>query len=157
MQAFEWQVAELIAHSGDKILLDEVLEYNHEALVARARVKSDSVYLRGGAEPPWLGLEYMAQAVAAFAGLRRRHEGGEPIVGMLIGTRKYRCNLPQLPVGLHMTIAVKALLEDNEGLSVFQCRLQGLADEESLIAEANLNVYQPQDIDTYLQTKNKAV
>jgi len=149
VQQCRWPVAELITHSGDKILLGRVIEYDQEQLVAEAEVQADSVYLRGDAEPSWLGLEYMAQGVAAFAGVRRREAGGTPKVGMLIGTRKYRCQLQSLPVGLKMRIEVKALFEDEQGLSVFGCRI--MADE--LIAEANLNVFQPPNIDSFLRTK----
>lgn len=151
MQRCSWPVADLITHSGDKILLGQVLEYDQEQLVAQAQVQPDSVYLRGAGEPPWLGLEYMAQAVAAFAGVRRREAGGTPKVGMLIGTRKYRCQLKSLPVGLKMRIEVKALFEDEQGLSVFECRIIG----DELIAEANLNVFQPPNIDSFLQTKKQ--
>lgn len=152
IQACCWPVEELISHSGDKILLCQILGYNEGFLEAEARVKPDSVYLRAGVEPPWLGLEYMAQAVAAYAGIRQRLRGSAPKVGMLIGTRKYQCNVADLPVGLRFRVRVQSLLEDDQGLSVFQCQMFE-SDNGEPLAEANLNVYQPPDINDFLESK----
>lgn len=146
MQACPWSIEALITHRGDKILLDRVVGFDEEGLVAEATIKADSVYLKDGVEPGWMGLEYMAQAVAAFAGVRRRRIDQPPKVGMLIGSRRYRCQQPHFTVGQRLQVETRVMLEDENGLSVFKCRIT----EGDLIAEANLNVYQPQDIDAYL-------
>lgn len=151
MQACPWTVDELIAHSGDKILLDRIVGYDDECLTAVATVKSNSVYLKGDSEPSWMGLEYMSQAVAAFAGIRARKVNDEPKIGMLIGTRRYQSSLLTFPVGLQLTIESKVLLEDENGLCVFQCAM--ISDE--VIAEANLNVYQPPNIQQYLEESER--
>ncbi len=154
MQACPWPVRELITHSGDKVLLDQVLGYDAEKLQAEATVKADSVYLKSGSEPAWIGLEYMAQAVAAFAGIRARQASGQPRVGMLIGTRRYSVQVANFPVGLRLLIDTQVLLEDDNGLCVFQCAITDQASG-SVIAECNLNAYQPNDIDHYLQTTKR--
>jgi predicted hotdog family 3-hydroxylacyl-ACP dehydratase len=153
MQACTWSVDQLLTHSGDKVLLGNVLSYGSESLIAEACVKADSVYLKGDSEPGWMGLEYMAQAVAALAGIRQRLEHHEPKVGMLIGTRRYRCSVKNFPVGMVMRIETRALLEDELGLSVFQCRIF----HDELIAEANLSVYQPTDIQAYLSSEQSSI
>lgn len=154
MQACPWPVSELITHSGDKILLDQVIGYDHEKLQAEASVKADSVYLKSGSEPAWIGLEYMAQAVAAFAGIRARQASGEPRVGMLIGTRRYSVQVENFPAGMCLRIDTQVLLEDDNGLCVFQCSITDRASG-AVIAEANLNAYQPNDINQYLETTKR--
>lgn len=148
MTTIPWTVQELLPHTGDKVLLDRVIHFDDDSLTAEATIKRTSPYLKGSAEPSWMGLEYMAQAVAAFAGVRGRQQDQAPKVGMLIGTRRYRCSISSLPVGMTMEIKVSVLLEDENGLSVFQCTIFNAGD---IIAEANLNVYQPQDIQQYLE------
>lgn len=147
MQSCPWSVAELITHSGDKILLDRIVGFDKENLKAEASVKANSVYLKNGVEPAWMGLEYMSQAVAAFAGIQQRQANGEPKVGMLIGTRRYRSSILHYPVGMSLTVETKVLLEDDNGLCVFQCTLTS----DEVIAEANLNVFQPPSIQQYLE------
>lgn len=149
MAACPWSVRELLTHSGDKVLLDTILDYDDDGLVAQARIKPDSVYLKNGAEPGWMGLEYMAQAVAAYAGIRARNANGEPKVGMLIGTRRYSISRAAFPPGMELVIETRVLLEDENGLSVFQCSIQH-GDEQ--VASANLNVYQPHNIQHYLES-----
>ena len=153
MSTAQWAVRDLVPHSGDKVLLDQVLHFDDDSLTAEATIKADSIYLKGTAEPGWMGLEYMAQAVAAYAGTRARKQGQNPKVGMLIGTRRYQCSLPAFPVGMTLVIKTSILLEDENGLSVFQCTVTNAGD---IIAEANLNVYQPQDIQQYLNTATSA-
>ncbi len=143
-----WSVQELVPHTGDKVLLERILDAEQDSLTAEAIIKRSSPYLKGNAEPSWMGLEYMAQAVAAFAGLRGRKQGQAPKVGMLIGTRRYQCSVPEFPVGMVLVIHTNVLLEDENGLSVFQCSIR-VGD---IIAEANLNVYQPHDIHQYLSS-----
>lgn len=149
MAACPWSVRELLPHTGDKVLLDSILDCHADGLVALATVKPDSVYLKNGVEPGWMGLEYMAQAVAAYAGIRARNANGEPKVGMLIGTRRYTISKPGFVPGMELVIETRVLLEDENGLSVFQCSLR---HSDEVLAEANLNVYQPDDIQQYLES-----
>ena len=132
-------VADLIPHSGCMVLLDRIIDYDDQGLTAELAVRGDG--LLGGDDnyvPAWAGIEYMAQAIAAFAGMTAT-QAGEPIrLGFLLGTRRYNSNVAAFKVGATLTIRVKKIMQD-DNLGVFDCRIQGANVEVA----ANLNVYQP--------------
>lgn len=74
----EFSVAQLVPHSGKMSLLDNIVEYGDDWLSAEVCITADSMFADEKGVPGWVGLEYMAQAVAAYAGLQERLNGGRP-------------------------------------------------------------------------------
>jgi predicted hotdog family 3-hydroxylacyl-ACP dehydratase len=132
-------VADLIPHTGDMVLLDRIIDYDDQNLTAELTVRGDG--LLGGDDrtvPAWVGIEYMAQTVAAYVGIKAK-QANEPIrLGFLLGTRRYNSNIAAFKVGARLTIRVEKIMQD-DGLGVFDCRIQG----DGVEVTANLNVYQP--------------
>ncbi|WP_019867190.1 ApeP family dehydratase [Methylovulum miyakonense] len=140
-------IAALIPHSGQMILLDRVVDYDEHTLTAEMVVRPDGLLGDDKTVPAWAGIEYMAQAVAAYVGIRAKL-AGEPIkLGFLLGTRRYASNVPCFNVGTALTIQVKIIIRDDK-LGVFDCKIHGAGIEIS----ANLNVYEP-PIEIKLDTK----
>jgi len=142
------RMAELLPHAGDMILLDEVLSCEGDTLIARAIVRPGLFSQADGSLPPWLGLELMAQAVAAWAGWQARRAGDPAKLGFLLGTRCYECHVNALPAGASLTIHVAQTLRDDLGMAIFHGQI---LDGEHAIAHARLNVYQPADATRYTQ------
>ena len=134
----KFAVEELVPHSGRMVLLNRVIEFDEENMVAEVIVRDDGLFGDGITVPAWLGIEYMAQTIAALGGMKRRLAGKPLNLGFLLGTRRYDCNLDIFPVGSVLTVSVKQLVED-QGLGVFDCRITA----EGISASAKLNVYQP--------------
>jgi len=131
-------VADILPHDGDMMLLDKVLDYDEHSLVAETVVRDDGLFGDGNRVPAWLGIEYMAQTVAAHGGMMR-YLAGKPItLGFLVGTRRYDSNISEFAVGTRLTIKVEFLM-DNQGLCVFVCQINGTGIDIS----AKLNVYLP--------------
>ena len=131
-------VADILPHDGAMVLLDNVLEYDQQSLVAAVTVRDDGLFGDGKTIPAWIGIEYMAQTVAAHGGMMC-HLAGKPInLGFLLGTRRYTCNISEFTVGMHLTVKVERLIED-QGLGVFTCQILG----DGIDISAKLNVYQP--------------
>lgn len=131
-------IADLLPHDGSMVLLDKVIEYDQESLIAELVVRNDGLFGDGKTVPAWLGIEYMAQTVAAHGGMMC-HLAEKPIqLGFLLGSRRYNCNISTLPVGTRLTVQVKRLIED-QGLGVFKCQILG----KGIDISAKLNVYQP--------------
>ncbi|MDP3876621.1 MAG: hotdog family protein [Methylobacter sp.] len=132
-------VADLIPHSGSMVLLERIIDYDDQSLIAEVVVRGDG--LLGGDEksvPAWVGIEYMAQAIAAFAGVTAK-QANEPIrLGFLLGTRRYGSNIAAFKAGSILTIRVKKIMQD-DNLGVFDCRIDG----DGVEITAKLNVYQP--------------
>ncbi len=131
--------ADLIPHSGSMVLLDRIIGFDDRGLTAELVVRGDA--LLGGDDnsvPAWVGIEYMAQTIAAYAGVTAR-QANEPIrLGFLLGTRRYSSNVAAFKVGAALTVRVERIIQD-DGLGVFDCRIIG----EGVEVTANLNVYQP--------------
>lgn len=74
----DWPLAELLPHAGDMILIDQVLAFDEEQIQARLTVRAGGLFNReDGSLPAWVGVELMAQSVAAYAGCRAR-DAGQP-------------------------------------------------------------------------------
>jgi predicted hotdog family 3-hydroxylacyl-ACP dehydratase len=131
-------VADLLPHDGDMVLLDKVLDYDENSLVSEVIVRDDGLFGDGKTIPAWLGIEYMAQTVAAHEGMMC-HLAGKPInLGFLLGTRRYHSNISSFTVGCRLTVKVERLIQD-QGLGVFFCQISG----QNVDISAKLNVYQP--------------
>jgi predicted hotdog family 3-hydroxylacyl-ACP dehydratase len=83
-----------VPHRGAMNLLDTVAHCDDHAIEARVRVPADGLFLGADGVPAWVGIEYMAQAVAAWSGARARAGGGSPRIGYLLGCRRYEASVP---------------------------------------------------------------
>jgi len=142
-----WPLAELLPHAGDMILIEQIDGCDDEQIHTRTTVRPGGLFNRAdGSLPAWLGLELMAQSVAAFAGCRARRQGLPVELGFLLGTRKFECAVEHFPAGAELLIHAQRSLEDDNGMGVFECHLRG----PGIHATARLNVYRPPQPDRYL-------
>lgn len=141
-------VDELVPHAGDMVLIDQVLACTENTLSARVVVAPGGLFSNpDGSAPAWLGLELMAQSIAAWAGWHARQEQRPVQLGFLLGTRNYRCTVDHFPVGTELRIDIDRSLQDDSGIAVFECSIHG----PDLLASARVNVFQPTDAARYLQ------
>lgn len=131
-------VAGLIPHSGQMVLLDRVVGFDNDHLTAEMVIRNDGLFGDAYSVPAWAGIEYMAQAVAAYAGIQSKLAGKPIKLGYLLGTRRYSSNVPSFKVGATLKVHIKLIIQDDK-LGVFDCRILGNGIEVT----ANLTVYQP--------------
>ena len=144
----DWPLAELLPHAGDMILIEQILSFDEEQIHTRLTVKPGGLFsLPDGSLPAWVGVELMAQSVAAFAGCHARQKGNPVALGFLLGTRKFDCNVEAFPAGSELTIHGIRSLEDDNGMGVFECHIHGPGIE----ASARLNVFRPPQPSQYLE------
>ncbi len=137
----EWTIAELVPHDPPALLLDEVIDADEEGLRARLMVRADGLYDEGGYVPAVLGIEYMAQAVAAFSGLQAKRCGAPVAVGFLLGTRRFTSSASRLKCGETLTVSVHRELQNADGMGSFSCEVSG----DDVSQSARLSVFEPQD------------
>ncbi|KRW61620.1 ApeP family dehydratase [Pseudomonas sp. TTU2014-080ASC] len=143
-----WPVAELVPHAGDMILLDQVHRYGDDDIETSLTVRDGGLFSQDdGSLPAWVGIEIMAQSVAAYAGCHARARGEPVELGFLLGTRNYQCNVERFPLGAELHIHATRSLQDDNGMGVFECQLTGTGIE----AIARLNVFRPPQVASYLQ------
>jgi predicted hotdog family 3-hydroxylacyl-ACP dehydratase len=147
-QAFP-PIEELLPHRGAMLLLDRVFSENEESIVAETTVPETAWYLdEQGGMPAWIGIELMAQAIAAHAALRGRRKGEPPRRGVLLGCRAYRASAPRAAAGARLNVFAKASVVDESGLGAYECRIELGAAE---FATATLKVFEPEDFDAFMK------
>jgi len=141
------RVADLVPHRRTMSWLDRIISVDAERVVAEADIGEASLFLRGGQLDAWIGIEYMAQAIAAWAGHRARSQGRSVTLGFLVGTRRYEVRRQSFRVGECLRIEANCELMADNGLGMFACRI--LVDGE-LTASANLSVFEPPEGEAFL-------
>ncbi|MGF6272790.1 putative hotdog family 3-hydroxylacyl-ACP dehydratase [Massilia sp. UYP11] len=140
----------LVPHSGAMSLLGRLLAADDENLCAEVTITPDSMFCVDGAVGAWVGVEYMAQAVAAHAGHAARLRGAPVRVGFLLGTRRYACSVPAFAAGSRLHVHVQRALQGENGLGAFDCRIVDGNDGREL-ATATITVFQPNNVEEFLQ------
>lgn len=143
-----WPIAEVVPHAGEMILLDSIEMFEAERITCVRTIQPNGMFMdTDGSLPSWVGVELMAQAIAAWAGCRARAEQRPVQLGFLLGTRHYACNVDAFPAGVHLRIEAEHAFHDEQGMGVFHCRIEG----PGIHAEARLNVYSPSDADAFFK------
>ncbi len=136
----DYTVADVVPHKEGMILLDSILSCDDEELTAQVSIGKSTLFLNDeDCVPAWVGIEYMAQAVAAWSGVQGRNKGQGATIGYLLGARKYRSYCSVFPLGSVLTIHIKRHYQEGD-FGVFECKICA----DGLLAEAALNVYQPE-------------
>lgn len=140
-------ILDLVPHAGPMCLLDRVIAAEGERLSAEVVVPAEGLFSHDGGVGAWVGVEYMAQAVAAWAGWQARQLGQKPRIGLLLGTRRYRCSVARFAAGQRLRIDVERGYQADNGLGQFDCRIQADGVE---LASAQLTVFGPDDPTAFL-------
>lgn len=152
----DFHIDEVVPHAGLMSLLDRVIDFEDDSLRAEVAVGPESLFAEKKGIPAWVGIEYMAQTIAAYAGVQRRLNGLEVMVGFLVGSRRYESSHSYFPLGSILTVEVQREFQADNGLGVFACAIQGEdADGKQITATAALNVFQPDDVEEFLADTNE--
>ena len=136
-------VRELLPHREPMILIDEACGMEGQDFKAKVRVTPQSQFFDGAGVPAWVGIEYMAQTVAAYAGAEGLALGGQIHVGMLLGTRDYVAEVPLFNNGQVLDVLVRKDLFQVNGVSSLHCRI---LEAGRLLAQAQVTVIDIPDI-----------
>jgi len=149
-----YDVASLLPHSGHMVLIDRVTEHRADFVRVEAHIGSKHILLQNGTLPATMGMEIMAQAIGAFAGIQAISAGEAVTLGFLLGTRKLNLFADSIPVGTTLAATAHLSTQDPSGMGVFDCELhwtdapddvRDTLPQDGLLAQAALNVYSPKD------------
>lgn len=142
-----WPVPSLLPHSGPMVLIGEPARFDGTWAEASVRIGEDSLfYMAGHGVPSWVGIEYMAQTIALYAGIGRRQAGKDIQIGLLIGCRRYEVEAEYFRLGSQICIHVDEVWRDSQ-MAVFECTI---SDNGEQLAKAQLNVFSPNDAASFL-------
>jgi predicted hotdog family 3-hydroxylacyl-ACP dehydratase len=144
-------ITDLVPHRGGMLLIDELLHDDLDQVRACVTVRRDQLFVTDEGMPAWVGVELMAQTVAAWGGMRRRDAGQQVQLGFLLGTRKYETRVPFFPIGQRVEISARLEMVSEAGLGVF---ISTIEVGGKAVATASLNVFQPPNVEAYLREFN---
>ena len=130
-----------VPHRHPMLLIHRLLDAGPLHAVAEVTVPADGLFVHDGRVPGWVGIEYMAQTIAAWSGARDLAEGREPRQGMLLGTRRYHAAVSDLVPGMVLRVEAHQEFVADNGLGMFDCRILQLDTE---LATARLSVFVPE-------------
>jgi predicted hotdog family 3-hydroxylacyl-ACP dehydratase len=142
-------IEELLSHRGDMLLIDRVIAADPGGIRVEAKVDGNAWYADAeGAMPAWIGIELMAQTIAALVGLVAREKNLPPKQGLLLGTRDYVASIPAFARDAILMVTAKEIFQEANGLGAFDTSIE-LAGKT--VAEATLKVFEPADFKSILE------
>ncbi len=149
MNAFP-PIEALLPHRGNMLLLTHILAADNERAICEAIPDTQAWYADAeGAMPAWIGIELMAQSIAAHVALIASRAGKPPRPGVLLGTRAYKVETGRFPAGQPLQIAARISYRDDSGLGAYDCSIAD--DQGTTLATAAMTVYEPEDFERFIQ------
>jgi predicted hotdog family 3-hydroxylacyl-ACP dehydratase len=140
----------VVPHRGRMLMVDQLLANDPDSVVVSAVIGRDNLFADAQGVPAWVGIEYMAQAIAAWAGCRALTRKEPAKIGFLLGTRRYDCQCQHFAFGAQLRIEATRELFGENGLGMFSCRI---LEGELELAKAHVSVYEPPDSAAFLETQ----
>lgn len=130
-------LSEILPHRPPMLWLDEVISHDEHRARCRLTVRTDHPFVRNGELDALVGIEWMAQAVAALVGLRDLAVGEHPRTGYLIAIPEATFDIQTFVVGDVLEVEARRVWGDDQ-LASFTCEVYRGA---STVARAQLSVY----------------
>jgi predicted hotdog family 3-hydroxylacyl-ACP dehydratase len=136
---------EILPHEGPMVLLSRVLSHHGDLTVCAVEVDDSGMFRdESGAVAVWMGIEYMAQCVAAHAGLVALAAGEPPRMGFLLGGRRVTFHVARFRCGDRLRVNARRVWGGPGGMASFDCSLED-ATSGKLLAEGRLNCVVAED------------
>jgi predicted hotdog family 3-hydroxylacyl-ACP dehydratase len=137
-RACPYPVVDLLPHKPPMVLIDEVRDWDQGRLEASVAIRPGiPFYDSAHGVPAHVGIEYMAQACGAYAGLEAVTAGQPVRIGLLLGTRRYLSAVSWFEPGQQLLVRILELFRDGS-IGMFDCRIECEGRE---LASAQLSVY----------------
>jgi predicted hotdog family 3-hydroxylacyl-ACP dehydratase len=129
-------ITDLIPHSGKMVLLDAIDDYGENWLQATVNISNQSTFYKDGGVSSVYALEYMAQTIAAFAGIKNAEQRKAKKIGFITGCRKFNVETEKFVTGQKLLVRAEEYFNDGKILA-FDCWIK----DGKLLASARINVY----------------
>jgi len=136
------ELKDLLPHREPMILLDRLGQLTEQSLQTFVDIDADTQFLEGQGVPCYVGLEYMAQTVAAYAGYRALQNGGIVKEGFILGTREVSFTKSYFSLGETLLITCREFMSNHE-MGVFDCCIYSNTSQQCY-GSCKLNVFQPE-------------
>lgn len=146
-------ITDVLPHRNAMLLLEKIISHDASRIVVQARPDANAWYAdSNGNMPAYVGIELMAQAVAAWVGMSA-HAAGLPVrQGVLLGTRRYQPSCSVLVAGEALQVVAEVAYRDESGMGSLVCQINR---EGQTLVEATISVFEPQDFEQFLQESSQ--
>lgn len=128
----------LILHSGNMVLIDKLIAADDGGVTSVSYQQNAKLFsIKSNYLPSYVCIEYMAQTIAAYAGLKALNNNREPTIGLLLGTRSFRCSQANMAISQPVAIKVKEIYNDQDQLVLFHCEVSNYYPAEALGANTS--------------------
>ena len=137
-------LCDVMPHRERALLLDRVLEHADDSTLCSVTIGPDAWLRRSdGSVPPWVGVEYMAQCIAAHEAYRALAEGRTLEAGFLVRARSVQVRHGRFEAGEELRVRA-ARLRGRPGLGAltYRCEIRSAdgPEEGRLLVEGTLSV-----------------
>jgi len=131
-------LASLVPHGPPMLLLDELLDVSDESAVTRVTITPASPFFDHGGVPAIISLEYMAQTIAALAGVQLQGGGKRMKFGFLIACRQLTFHVDAFANGDDLRVEVhRSWVSDKMG--EYSCQVSRAG---KIVADGIVTVYE---------------
>ncbi len=136
-------IEQLLPHDKPMILVDRALDIQQDTVHCQVDINELNPFFSQESQsvPAYVGIEFMAQSVAAWSGYHAMIKGDAPPIGFLLGSRRYHSECDEFKTGQQLDVYAERMMEDN-GMAVFTARIDW---KQKTIATCQLNVYVPSE------------
>ncbi|GAD88483.1 hypothetical protein VHA01S_005_00860 [Vibrio halioticoli NBRC 102217] len=136
-------IAQLVPHDEPMIFIDRAIDIQQDSVHCQVDIGENNLFfnLEQNSIPAYVGIEFMAQSLAAWSGYHSLQKGEQPAIGFLLGSRRYISHCDAFGKGQTLDVYAEKLMEDN-GMAVFTARIEF---EQKVLASCQLNVYVPSE------------
>lgn len=134
-------IASVLPHEAPMILIDKLINVTELTIHCQIQVGIEGLFFdkQINGTPAWVGIEFMAQTVAAWSGYHAWLQDKPAPIGFLLGSRRYTSECDVYNQGQVLDIYAQQLME-NEGMAAFSCQIECDGKE---LATAQLNAFVP--------------
>lgn len=139
----------VLPHTAPMILLDSLDSYDENNGCCSVTISPQSNFYDADTQsvPSHVGIEYMAQTIAAYANANQVDAGAKVEIGFLVSSRKYKMHSNSFLLNSTLKIEIEKLYSEPNGLSAFDCVIK---EADKILVEAKINVFQPENPEQFL-------
>lgn len=120
-------IEEVVPHKPPMVLLDRIVAYGKDSVTCEVDIHEGVPFFEKAGDqvgvPAVVGLEYMAQCIAAFAGMGARTEGVPKRIGLLLGCRELRLYTDTFAAGETLVVDARRTWGESD-LGSFNCKIE---------------------------------
>ncbi len=136
-------VDQVLPHEPPMILLDRLVRKTETGLISEVQIRDGIPFFDDGVVPAFVGVEYMAQTVAAYAGVESIGNGGQAEIGFLLGVQNFTSQCRSFFNGQILQVAVDHDWGDSQ-LMHFMGVITN-SETKVVLQEAQLSAFKPEN------------